>query len=119
MVVVSKAMETYADRQPPSGEKVSPRLAETSNGLAREHGAGKAKAAGIDARDVDALARALEGADVLLNTASYRINLEAMQACLRAGCHYLDLGGLYWMTGRQLERLQELEQRGCTFSFTE
>ena len=26
-----------------------------------------------------------------------------MRACLEAGCHYLDLGGLYWMTGRQLE----------------
>ena len=26
-----------------------------------------------------------------------------MAACLEAGCHYLDLGGLYWMTGRQLE----------------
>jgi lysine 6-dehydrogenase len=80
--------------------------------VAREHGAGKAKAAGIDARDVDALARALEGADVLLNTASYRINLEAMQACLRVGCHYLDLGGLYWMTGRQLELAGEFERAG-------
>ena len=26
-----------------------------------------------------------------------------MNACLDAGCAYLDLGGLYWMTGRQLE----------------
>ena len=52
--------------------------------VANEHGAGKATASGIDARDVDALAGALSdaGADVLLNTASYRINLEAMRACL-------------------------------------
>ncbi|MBV9416692.1 MAG: saccharopine dehydrogenase NADP-binding domain-containing protein, partial [Solirubrobacterales bacterium] len=48
--------------------------------IARAHGGGKASAAAIDARDVDALAAALDGADVLLNTASYRINLEAMRA---------------------------------------
>jgi lysine 6-dehydrogenase len=80
--------------------------------VADRHGAGKASAAGIDARDVDALARALDGADVLLNTASYRINLEAMRACLKAGCHYIDLGGLYRMTLRQLELSVEFEQTG-------
>ena len=52
------------------------------------------------------------GVDVLVNTASYRINLEAMRACLKAGCNYLDLGGLYWMTGRQLELATEFERAG-------
>jgi saccharopine dehydrogenase (NAD+, L-lysine-forming) len=82
--------------------------------VAEEHGAGKASASGIDARDVDALAGALRdaGADVLVNTASYRINLEAMRACLEAGCHYLDLGGLYRMTLRQLELSPEFERAG-------
>jgi saccharopine dehydrogenase (NAD+, L-lysine-forming) len=80
--------------------------------VAEQHGGGKASASGIDARDVEALARALDGADVLLNTASYRINLEAMRACLLAGCHYLDLGGLYRMTLRQLELSAEFEQAG-------
>ena len=49
------------------------------------HGAGKATARAADARDADALAALLQGADVLVNTASYRINLEAMRACLGAG----------------------------------
>jgi len=80
--------------------------------VAEEHGAGTATAAAIDARDVDALARAIKDADVLLNTASYRINLEAMRACLQAGCHYLDLGGLYRMTHRQLELGPEFERAG-------
>jgi lysine 6-dehydrogenase len=61
---------------------------------------------------VHALARALQGVDVLVNTASYRINLEAMRACLQAGCHYLDLGGLYWMTGRQLALAPEFDRAG-------
>ncbi len=80
--------------------------------VAAAHGAGKATAAATDARDVTALAGALQGVDVLLNTASYRINLEAMRACLQAGCHYLDLGGLYWMTGRQLALGPEFERAG-------
>jgi lysine 6-dehydrogenase len=85
-----------------------------AGGVAREHGAGKATASGIDARDVGALAGTLRdaGADILLNTASYRINLEAMRACLQAGCHYLDLGGLYAMTLRQLELGPEFERAG-------
>jgi lysine 6-dehydrogenase len=33
-----------------------------------------------------------------------------MRACLTAGCHYLDLGGLYWMTGRQVELSPEFER---------
>jgi lysine 6-dehydrogenase len=82
--------------------------------VAQEHADGKATAAGIDARDVDALAGALRdtNADILLNTASYRINLEAMRASLEAGCHYLDLGGLYGMTLRQLELSGEFERAG-------
>jgi lysine 6-dehydrogenase len=71
---------------------------------ARDHGGAKATGAATDARDPAALAAQLEGHDALVNTASYRINLDAMSACLEAGCHYLDLGGLYHVTRRQLER---------------
>jgi saccharopine dehydrogenase (NAD+, L-lysine-forming) len=35
-----------------------------------------------------------------------------MRACRQAGCHYLDLGGLYWMTGQQLELGPEFERAG-------
>jgi lysine 6-dehydrogenase len=82
--------------------------------VANEHGGSKATAAHADARNVDALATALEAAsaDVLLNTASYRINLDAMRASLKAGCHYLDLGGLYHVTRDQLKLNSEFEQAG-------
>ena len=84
--------------------------------VASLHGGPKARAALADARaSADApisLARALEGCDVLVNSASYRVNLDAMAACLAAGCHYLDLGGLYWMTGRQLELGPRFEGAG-------
>jgi saccharopine dehydrogenase (NAD+, L-lysine-forming) len=37
-----------------------------------------------------------------VNCAPYRLNLIVMDAALRAGCHYLDLGGLFHTTRRQL-----------------
>jgi lysine 6-dehydrogenase len=80
--------------------------------VAAENGAGRATARAVDATDVDALAAALQQADVLVNSASYRINLAAMEASLRAGCSYLDLGGLYWITQRQLELSERFERAG-------
>jgi saccharopine dehydrogenase (NAD+, L-lysine-forming) len=71
--------------------------------VAAAHGDGKATAAAVDARAAGGLAAALENADVLVNSASYRVNLDAMRACLAAGCGYIDLGGLYHVTGEQLE----------------
>src|SRR2546421_5127185 len=85
---------------------------ERAAAVAQEHGGERAIAAEVDARDVDELATALRGVEVLVNTASYRINLEAMRACLQAGCNYLDLGGLYWMTTRQLEHGPDFEDAG-------
>lgn len=80
--------------------------------VARERGAGKASSAAVDAQDEGALIEALDDVDVLVNTASYRINLHAMRACLSAGCAYFDLGGLYWMTGRQLELADAFRRAG-------
>jgi len=84
--------------------------------VAERHGGSKARAARADAGaepDTDeSLTKALEGSDVLVNSASYRVNLDAMAACLRAGCHYMDLGGLYWMTELQLELDRQFERDG-------
>lgn len=85
---------------------------ERAERVAAAHGAGKATAATVDATDMVQLRAAIDNADVLVNSASYRVNLEAMRACLDSGCHYLDLGGLYWMTLRQLELHPEFERAG-------
>ena len=69
-----------------------------------EHGGGKAQARQADA--TGDLAEQLDGMEVLVNSAAYRINLAAMRACLDAGCHYMDLGGLYHVTAEQLEALR-------------
>lgn len=78
--------------------------AERTEAVASRHGAGKARPAAVDANDPRALRSAVAGARVLVNAASYRINLAAMDAALQAGCHYVDLGGLYHVTAQQLER---------------
>lgn len=75
---------------------------ERARAVADAHGGEQARAAAVDARAGEQLASALEGIDVLVNAASYRVNLAAMRACLAAGCHYVDLGGLYHVTGQQL-----------------
>ncbi|MCW3040223.1 MAG: hypothetical protein JWM31_2128 [Solirubrobacterales bacterium] len=69
---------------------------------AAEHGGGIATGAAVDATDRQALTLAIEGHALLLNAASYRVNLAAMDAALAANANYVDLGGLYHLTLRQL-----------------
>ena len=71
--------------------------------VAERHGGGRATSGRLDIRDQGSAAAALAGTGLLLNTAAYRVNLEAMEAALAAGAHYLDLGGLFHVTRRQLE----------------
>ena len=83
---------------------------ERAAAVAREHGSSRAQVRPADARS--GLAAQIPDCDVLVNCASYRVNLEAMHACLAAGCHYIDLGGLYWLTGKQLQLHDRFEQAG-------
>jgi lysine 6-dehydrogenase len=83
---------------------------ERAKEVAAAHAGPQARAVEVDARS--GLADALGDVDVLVNSASYRVNLDAMRACLEAGTHYVDLGGLYWMTGDQLALSDEFERAG-------
>jgi lysine 6-dehydrogenase len=78
--------------------------------VADEHGLGKATARSADA--CRGLAAELSGVDVLVNSASYRVNLDVMRACLEADCNYIDLGGLYRITGEQLLLHPDFERAG-------
>ena len=111
-----------AGRSPPRSSATSPpprrswRCACSTSTCARaeavaiEHGGGKAEAYEVDA--TSGLAEQLAGIDVLVNSAAYRINLDVMEACLEAGVHYMDLGGLYHVTAKQLELSPRFKQRG-------
>ncbi len=63
----------------------------------------RVRAARIDVTDHAEAARILAGALVVVNAVQYQLNLDVMEAALAAGAHYLDMGGLFHVTGRQLE----------------
>jgi len=79
-----------------------------SNGTAQVSGLG------LDAGDGDALRRAFDGADVVCNCAVHATNLPVMEACADAGTHYVDLGGLYHTTRRQLALHDRFVAAGVT-----
>jgi hypothetical protein len=65
----------------------------------------------VDASDPAAVAQVLAGAAVCVNCVDYRLNPVVMRGALDAGAHYVDLGGLYHVTNRQLELDAEFEER--------
>jgi saccharopine dehydrogenase (NAD+, L-lysine-forming) len=84
--------------------------------VASARGGSKATAVVVDAADSRALAAALRaaGAAVVVNAASYQFNLPAMEGALSAGCHYVDLGGLYHTTLEQLGLDSRFRAAGLT-----
>lgn len=68
--------------------------------------------AAVDAADRQQLTLALEGIDLLVVAADYRVNLAAMDAALAARCHYVDLGGLYHVAAEQLALHEQFERAG-------
>ncbi|MCI4343251.1 MAG: saccharopine dehydrogenase NADP-binding domain-containing protein [Thermoplasmata archaeon] len=62
----------------------------------------RATATRLDVRDHAALVKLLEGSDVCVNAVQYGFNIAVMEAALAARVPYLDFGGLFHMTRRQL-----------------
>jgi saccharopine dehydrogenase (NAD+, L-lysine-forming) len=71
--------------------------------VASKYGAGKARAVFADVRDSAALARRLAPYHSVLNCTQYYWNLAVMKAALAARVNYLDLGGLFYTTRKQLK----------------
>ena len=80
--------------------------------LGPARGLGVKKALHVDAADPASLARALDGAFLVIASLPYRMNLAVMRGALAAGAHYLDLGGLFHVTRRQFELSPEFERAG-------
>ncbi len=64
---------------------------------------GLAVAMALDIRDQAATVRLLDGATVVVNATPYAFNLAAMEAARAARVPYLDFGGLFHTTRKQLE----------------
>jgi saccharopine dehydrogenase-like NADP-dependent oxidoreductase len=72
----------------------------------------RAEGASVDVRDEERLASLMRDVDVAVNCTSYRLNLHALRAALKARCHLIDLGGLYYITLKELELDEEARRRG-------
>lgn len=69
-------------------------------------------AVSVDVRNVAATARVIKNADVVVNCVNYYFNLHVMRACLSAGVHYIDLGGLFHVTKKQLTLHNQFKRKG-------
>jgi saccharopine dehydrogenase (NAD+, L-lysine-forming) len=65
-----------------------------------------------DVTDHAGLVRLVRGAGVVVNSVQYYFNLPIMRACLEARVPYLDLGGLFHTTRKQLDLHEEFRRAG-------
>jgi lysine 6-dehydrogenase len=68
----------------------------------------------LDARDQDAVRRALEGAVACMNALPYYFNLPMARLAVEAGAHYADLGGNTEIVQQQLELDDDARARGVS-----
>lgn len=68
----------------------------------------------VDATQVDATAELIKDYDAVINSAQHYVNLDVMRACLAAKVHYLDLGGLFYYTRKQLTLFDEFKAAGIS-----
>lgn len=64
-----------------------------------------------DVSDRQSMNDVLEGADAVINATNYYMNIEVMRSALKNSVHYLDLGGLYHMTLKQLKLHKEFRKK--------
>lgn len=68
----------------------------------------------VDIRDHDSFVESLRGSQALVNATVYYTNLPAMEACLEAGVPYVDLGGLFHTTRKQLKLNDRFQAAGVS-----
>lgn len=83
-------------------------------GRAQALGSVKTAVALVDVTDVESLARVLEPCDVCLNCSLAYYNVRVMEACLKSGTHYTDMGGLFHWAKEQLAMHDRFVAAGLT-----
>jgi len=82
--------------------------------LARSCGKANVSAVRVDVKDREGAARALKGAFVIVNAVQYQLNIDVMELALAVKAHYVDLGGLFHVTRRQLKLDKRFKAAGLT-----
>ncbi len=107
------------------GRVIAEDLAKTYNGkvayLARDLNSIKdfaeknsAEARYADVTKKETLAKSLRGIDVVIHAVHHEFNLTVMEACLKTGTHYVDLGGLFHHTKKQLKLKSKFKKKKLT-----
>ena len=68
----------------------------------------------VDVADPNSLELLIAGSDACINSVNYYFNLDVMQACLKTGVPYIDLGGLFHKTRQQLKLDNDFKKEGLT-----
>src|SRR3989442_618282 len=87
---------------------------ESARSLARSYRSGRVSYTRADARKPSGLAAVLRGYSVVINCTRHQFNLNVMRAALQARVAYLDLGGLFVWTCRQLRLRRRFAEAGIT-----
>jgi len=82
--------------------------------VAKEVGSRKVSAKKVDIRNHSELVRALKGVQVVANSSWWELGLGVMKAALETRSHYVDLGGLYHGTKKQLKLDKAFKKAGIT-----
>lgn len=72
----------------------------------------KVTAIQLDVSDMDLLVKAITGYDLVINEINYYYNCHIMEACLAAKVDYIDIGGLYIETIKQMEYNKKFKDAG-------
>lgn len=80
--------------------------------LKKRIGNDKVSTAFVDIRDKKNLVEVLKDATVVINSTPYYFNINVMEAALEASCHYMDLGGLFHVTKKQLDLNDAYRSKG-------
>ena len=82
--------------------------------IAEEINSTKVSIAQFDATKHDTIVKAIGDSEVVINAVQFYYNIDIMKASLEAGAHYLDLGGLFHTTLKQLELNEKFKKAGLT-----
>jgi len=86
--------------------------AEHVSKLCNEKYGAKTKAVKCDVSEPDKLVELIRGWDLVINEVNYYYNCQIMEACLKAKVNYMDIGGLYVETVKQMKYHEKFKEAG-------
>lgn len=68
----------------------------------------------VDPKSPESFEQVLKGSEACVNATIRHTNIPVMQACLKTGTHYTDMGGLFFVTRKQLELHEQFAEAGLS-----